>query len=113
MRINDYAGHAVRTYVPRRKLRLSTTYRIPQLQQLKVGANLQYQSHVSYDTSGTAYQGGYAVVGLMARYDFSKNWSASLNLNNIFDRKYLNSVSQGSGYYAAPANGSITLNWKY
>lgn len=113
MRINDDAGHAVRTYVPRRQLRLSTTYRIPQLQQLKVGANLQYQSHVSYDTSGTAYQGGYAVVGLMARYDFSKNWSASLNLNNVFDKKYLYSVSQGSGYYAAPANGSVTLNWKY
>lgn len=113
MRINDDAGNAVRTYVPRRQLRMSTTYRVPQLQQLKLGANLQVQSHVSYNAAGTAYQGGYTVVGLMARYDFSKNWSASLNLNNIFDRKYLNSVSQGSGYYAAPVNGSITLNWKY
>jgi outer membrane receptor for ferric coprogen and ferric-rhodotorulic acid len=113
MRINDEDGNAVRTYVPRQQLRMSTTYRVPQVQQLKVGANLQYQSHVSYDTSNAAYQGGYAVVGLMARYDFSKNWSASLNLNNVFDKKYLNSVSYGSGYYAAPANGSITLNWKY
>lgn len=113
MHVNDDDGKPVRTYVPRRQLRVSTTYRLPQFEKLKVGANLQYQGKVSYDSSNAAYQGGYAVVGLMARYDFSRNWSATLNLNNVFDRKYLNSVSQGSGYYAAPANGSVTVNWKY
>ncbi len=113
MRMTGDDGSSVRTYVPRKQLRLSTTYRLPQLQQLKVGASLNYQSKTSYDTTNAAYQGGYSLLNLMASYDINKNLSVSFNLNNVFNKKYLNSVSQGTAYYAAPINGSLAINWKY
>jgi len=113
MRMTDDDGNPVRTYVPRRQLRLSTTYRLPQLQQLKIGASMNYQSNVSYLSSTTAYQGGYSVLNLMASYDINKNLNLAFNLYNALNKKYLNSVSQGSGYYAAPINGSVAIIWKY
>ncbi|MBP0599797.1 TonB-dependent siderophore receptor [Herbaspirillum sp. LeCh32-8] len=113
MRIVGDDGAQVRNYVPRRQLRLSTTYRVPQLEQLKVGASLLYQGKTSYDTSNAAYQGGYSVFNLMSSYEISRNLTLSFNLNNVFNKKYLYSVSQGSGYYAPPVNGSVAINWKY
>jgi outer membrane receptor for ferric coprogen and ferric-rhodotorulic acid len=113
MRITDDDGTSVRSYVPRRQLRLSTTYRLPQLEQLKIGAALLYQSKTSNNATNSAYQGGYAVLNLMSSYEIDKNLSVSLNLNNVFNKQYLYSVSQGSGYYAPPINGSVAINWKY
>lgn len=113
MRITDDDGIAVRTYVPRRQLRLSTTYRVPQVEQLKVGASMVYQGKTRYDNTNAAYQGGYSVLNLMSSYEINKNLIVAVNLNNVLDKKYLNSVSQGSGYYAAPFNGSVAISWKY
>ncbi|BEV14364.1 TonB-dependent receptor [Herbaspirillum sp. DW155] len=113
LRMTDDSGASVRTYVPRKQVRLSTTYRVPQLEQLKVGASLLYQSKTSYDTTNAAYQGGYSVFNLMSSYEINKHLCVSLNLNNVFNKKYLYSVSQGSGYYAPPINGSLAINWKY
>ncbi|MNY75353.1 Ferric-pseudobactin receptor precursor [compost metagenome] len=49
----------------------------------------------------------------MARYDFSDHLSATLNVNNVFDKKYISSVSDWwySGYSGAPR--SVALNVKY
>jgi outer membrane receptor for ferric coprogen and ferric-rhodotorulic acid len=113
MRVTDDNGVSVRSFVPRRQLRLSTTYRLPQLEQFKVGASLLYQSKTSSDATNSAYQGGYSVLNLMSSYEISKNLSVSLNLNNVFNKKYFYSVKQGSGYYAPPINGSVSINWKY
>ncbi|MFL9924106.1 TonB-dependent siderophore receptor [Herbaspirillum lusitanum] len=113
MRMTDDNGNSVRTFVPRRQLRMSTTYRLPQMEQIKVGASLLYQSKTSYDATNAAYQGGYSVLNLMSSYEISKNLSVSFNLNNVFNKKYLYSVKQGSGYYAPPINGSVAINWKY
>jgi outer membrane receptor for ferric coprogen and ferric-rhodotorulic acid len=74
---------------------------------------MNYQSNVSYLSSTTAYQGGYSVLNLMASYDINKNLNLAFNLYNALNKKYLNSVSQGSGYYAAPINGSVAIIWKY
>lgn len=112
-RITGDDGSSVRLYVPRHQLRLSTTYRLPQMEQVKVGASLNYQSKTSYDSTNAAYQGGYSVVNLMASYDISKNLSVSANLNNLFNKKYLTSVYWSQSYYAAPVNGSISVNWRY
>ncbi|EJN07850.1 TonB-dependent siderophore receptor [Herbaspirillum sp. YR522] len=113
MRITDDNGVSVRSFVPRRQLRLSTTYRVPQLERVKLGASLLYQGRTSSDALNTAYQGGYSVLNLMSSYEISKNLSVSLNLNNVFNKKYFYSVKQGSGYYAPPINGSLAINWKY
>ncbi|PHM19761.1 MAG: TonB-dependent siderophore receptor [Curvibacter sp. PD_MW3] len=117
MTIKDPAGNEARTFMPRQMLRLSATYRVPGLEQLKVGGNLSWQ-----DDTYARYQGSeirqkaYALLNLMARYDISKKVYATMNLNNATNEKYLNSLywgSWGQGFYGAPRNASVALNWTY
>ena len=58
-------------------------------------------------------QDGYALLGLMARYEFAPGWSATLNLDNLTDEKYLTSLYWGQGYYGAPRNYTLSLNWRF
>jgi len=115
--IKDPDGKDVRTYVPRQMLRLSSTYRVQGLEQLKLGGNLSWEddAHVVYN--GTEIrQSAYAVLNLMARYDISSKLYTTVNVNNATDVKHLNSLywgSWGQGHYGAPRNVNVALNWRY
>lgn len=102
-------NHAV-TYSPKHLFKAAGTYRIPGMEQLKVGASLNWQDEVS---NGIAKQEAYGVINLMANYEIDPNWSVSANLNNATDEKYLTSLYWSQAYYAAPRNASLTLSWKY
>jgi outer membrane receptor for ferric coprogen and ferric-rhodotorulic acid len=114
-------GENVRTYVPRRMAKLATTYRIPGLEQLKVGANVKWQDDIyrdqdATDTSGNEIitrQGSYALLGVMTSYDFTPKISATLNLNNVTDRKYINSLYWAQGFYGAGRNWWLSVNYKF
>ncbi|MDG9671437.1 TonB-dependent siderophore receptor [Hahella sp. CR1] len=122
--IEDKDGEDAKTYVPRRMLRLSSSYRVPSLERLKVGASLSWQDDI-YREQGVATTGpnagesirttqeDYMLVNLMAKYDFTDNWSATLNLDNITDEKYLNSLYWAQSYYGAPRSAKLTVNWTY
>ena len=107
-----------RTYAPKHMLRVSTVYRVPQLPQLKVGANLSWQDDIYRsvtlpDGSGARIeQDAYALIGLMASYDIDPNWSVSANPNNLTNEKYISSLYWEQGFYGAPRNLSATLTWK-
>lgn len=121
LRIEDATGAEARTFIPRRTARLSARYRVPAMPQLKLGATLRWQSDI-HRVNGTqaapdgsaiiARQPGYAVLGLMARYEFSERLSAHLLLNNVTDRKYLASLYWDQSLLGAGRNGQLTLNWK-
>ena len=101
--------HAV-TYSPKHMLRASSTYRIPGLEQLKVGASMSWQDDIR---NGIAEQDAYALVNLMASYEIDRNWTVSANLNNLTDEKYLTSLYWTQAYYGAPRNASMTVSWNY
>ncbi|GIZ10837.1 TonB-dependent siderophore receptor [Pseudomonas sp. NCCP-436] len=108
-----------RTYAPKHMLRASTVYRVPQLPQLKVGANLSWQDDIyravtlADGSRARIEQDDYALLGLMASYDIDPNWSVSANLNNLTNEKYISSLYWEQGFYGAPRNASMTLSWKY
>jgi outer membrane receptor for ferric coprogen and ferric-rhodotorulic acid len=81
----------------------------------KVSGSLNWQSDIFRDegSGNIIRQGSYAVLNLMARYDVNPKLSIALNLNNVSDQKYLTSLYWSQAYYAAPRNGSVTVNWKY
>lgn len=116
----DPDGHNVRTYVPRRTFRLATSYRFPAAG-VKLGATLRWQDAIRRDQGAVATdgseivtrQGGYAVLGLMAGYDFAPGWSATLNLDNVTDRKYLTSLYWGQAYYAAPRSWMLDVRYSF
>ena len=112
---NRDTGAAARTYVPRKTLRLSTTYKLAALPALKLGASLKWQDDIErvQTATVTTRQDAYALLDLMARYDFTKNLSATVNLNNVTNERYVTSLYWSQGYYGAPRNGSVSLNWQY
>ncbi len=113
--IEDGDGEKTRRYVPSHSVRGSVTYRLPGMPQARVGTRVQWQSATEADGNHRVRQEAYALVDLMGSYDFDANWSASLNLNNVFDRKYLLSLYQsaGSTNYGAPRNLTASVTWKY
>ena len=80
-----------------------------------VGSRVQWQSSTQVDSNSRVQQSAYALVDLMASYDFDDHWSTALNLNNVTDQKYLLSLYQaaGSTNYGAPRNVTASVSWKY
>ena len=115
LRITGNDGSDARTFIPRKQLHLSSTYQLPALPKLKVGASLRWQDqiHLAVSDAVTLRQGAYADLGLMASYELSRNVSLALNLNNVTDKKHLTSLYWDQSLYAAGRNGSATLSWKY
>lgn len=119
LRIRGDDGAPVRTYVPRKTLRLATSYRLPLLPALKLGASLKWQSDFERtDPLGSAsvvtHQDAYALLDLMARYELTPSLSVTAKLENATGKKYLNSLMwPGQTFYGAPRNGSVALRWTY
>ena len=119
--LTDPQGQDIKTYTPRKIFRLTTVYRLPFLESVKVGASLSWQDDIyrnevyDYATGATTRirQDAYTLVNLMARYDIDRNLSVSANFNNVTDEKYLTSLMWPQAYYGAPRNFTVALNWKY
>jgi len=112
-KLEDEAGNDAREFLPRKTLKLSTTYTIPEFSNLKLGAALRWQSEVGMQDLVWIEQGSYAVVDVMAGVDVTPNVRATLNIKNLFDEKYLTSLMWNQSYYAAPRNASVTLNYRF
>lgn len=119
----DAEGERNNTTFPRHMVKLWTTYRLPgALSRLTVGGGVNWQSK-TYSTVSTwrvsrpLYweQKSYAIASLMARYDFNDKLSATLNVNNLFDKKYVNSVSDWwfSGNYGTPRSFNLNVKYKF
>ncbi|WP_249679635.1 TonB-dependent siderophore receptor [Pseudomonas abieticivorans] len=115
VRIDDADGNKARQYVPTHSIRGMATYRLPGMPQAKIGTRVSWQSAVENDSNSAIRQNAYALVDLMASYDIDSNWSTSLNLNNVTDRKYLLSLynSATTASYGAPRNLTASVTWKY
>ena len=112
MRIEDPEGRAVRRFVARNTGRLNISYSPPALPALKLGAAAQYQSRI-VSPSGLGRQGDYALLDLLGAYSITPNVTASVNLRNVTNTKYLTATNFDGGYYGAPRTvlGTITLRY--
>ena len=112
-------GVLTNTIQPSNMLRVSTTYRLPgALKDLTVGGGVNWQNEIwttatlPNKTKTRVSQGSYALANLMARYQISPKLSASLNINNLFDKTYFRRVGfYNGGYYGEPR--SVALNLRY
>ncbi|MES2532434.1 MAG: TonB-dependent siderophore receptor [Pseudomonadota bacterium] len=110
---------AVNTNQPKHLFKLNTSYRLPGAwRKLVVGGSLSWQSETYYQTSDAnmwrATQPSYALVGLMARYEFDRHLSVSLNVNNVFDKTYMPGLgSYGTGVYGDPRNALLNVIYKF
>lgn len=107
------------TNLPRHTLKLFSTYTLPgALSQWTVGGGFRWQSETYTDATNLAgvthriTQPNYMVVDAMARYAFNERWSAQLNVNNVFDKSYLNDPWSDS-YYGDPLNAMLTVSARF
>jgi len=123
--ITDSYDRPVLTASARDTVKLFTTYEFEDsMEGLTVGGGVRWQSETYKDGVGPNNDGilgtsddrltqdAYAVVDLMARYDFNANVSGSLNINNVFDQNYITAFRQGS-QYGEPRSFTVSLRGKF
>ncbi len=70
------------------------------------------------DGSAQAYdftQPGHAIWDLMLQYQIDPRWSLSLNVNNVLDKRYYQTVgaAYGGNMQGLPRNAMLTLRGKF
>lgn len=113
---------------PKHVVRLNTTYRLPgQWRKLTVGGGVSMQSHTvavpfpgrpngngGFAANEPLRVSGYTLVNLMARYEFSDQLSATLNVNNLFDKTYYRQYGFYDGLiYGEPRRITLGLQARF
>ncbi|MET1115878.1 MAG: TonB-dependent siderophore receptor [Comamonas sp.] len=106
-------GQSFNSYTPKHLLRLWSTYQLPgELNAFTLGGGVNAQS-ASWRQIGAvrAANGGRAVWSALLKYQIDRNWTAALNVNNLFDKRYFSSSTAlvNGNYYGDPRNVMLTL----
>lgn len=60
-------------------------------------------------------QEAYTLLDLMTSYKATENVDVRLNINDVFDKKYYQSIGTntvyGSSHYGDPRNAMVTVRW--
>lgn len=93
---------------PRHSGSLWTTYRITP--KLRVGGGLNYRGEQNPEGNRTVLADSFVTGDLMAEYTFTDMWSAKLNVTNVTDKLYADSLYRG--FYVPGASRSVQLTVK-
>jgi len=102
--------------LPLDTFRLWSTYRMPgEWERLTLGGGVNWNAKQSLLTTRNTRitQEHYAVASLMARYKLSDNIAATLNVENLFDKKYYAGLAGNYGHYGAPRNATLNLRYDF
>jgi len=113
-------GKPYSIFSPRHQLKLWSNYRFGGdsfLGRVSIGLGMQAQG-AAQSTRGQRdliVNSGYAVFNGRIAYEIDRHYSLSLNVNNVFDRKYYASVGTTNTYnfYGEPRSFMLTLRASY
>ncbi|WP_226478175.1 TonB-dependent siderophore receptor [Pseudomonas sp. MWU16-30323] len=120
--VRDDQDQKISTFEPEDQVKLYTTYKLKgDLDKLTVGGGVRWQSVGWQDIYNTPHRGyeefsqeAYWLVDVMTRYQITKNVSATLNVNNIFDKSYYTNIGfYNSAAYGEPRNFMVTTRWDF
>lgn len=115
LKLEDDNGDPTYKWVPRSTVNLAISSRVPGMPQLTVGASGRWQSGTSNvdGYSGVLIrQDAYAVLNLFGRWQMTDKASLRANIDNVTDEKYIASLYQ-IGYYGAPRNYSLSVDFRF
>ncbi len=119
-RAKDAQGVDVAADYPRKLLKVFTQYTLTGAARgLSLGGGVDWEGSTPRTETNPATglvehvgQTAYALVNLMARFDFNKQWAAQLNVSNVFDKKYRS--TSWSGYtYGEPRRVLLTAKYSF
>jgi len=102
-------------WVPRHTANLALSARLPALPSVRLGASGRWRSRTSnWDDGGIAllHQRAYGTINAFAEWSATDRLSLRANIDNITNEKYLTSMYY-VGYYGAPRNYTLSLNWRF
>jgi outer membrane receptor for ferric coprogen and ferric-rhodotorulic acid len=126
-----YRDAALPGATPRHLFKLWTSKQLPAgLQRWTIDGHVQAQSSSSnsyeaciFDAQADcvdyatfkAVQSSYAIVSLRASYAIDSHWRVALDVNNVFDHTYYESLGSTSGdnWYGEPRNFMVRIDGKY
>lgn len=120
--VRDDNDAKISTFEPENQLTLFTTYNLPgALDQWTVGGGGRWQSRAWQDIWNSPHseyeefeQKPYWVVDLMTKYQITPALSATVNLNNVFDKYYYTNIGfYNSAVYGEPRNVMLTTRWNF
>ena len=120
--VRDDKDLKISTFEPEDQVKLFTTYKLKgNLDKLTVGGGVRWQSVGWQDIYNTPHQqyeefsqDAYWLVDLMTKYQVTKNLSATLNVNNLFDKHYYTNIGfYNSAAYGEPRNFMVTTRWNF
>ncbi|TBV09724.1 TonB-dependent siderophore receptor [Stutzerimonas kirkiae] len=117
-RSENQEGERQFTYLPVDTVKLFTTYQLPgAYDKLTIGGGMNWNAKMSaYNQyiDGTARQDDHFVFNAMARYRVNEHLSAVLNINNLFDKEYYQSINTYAfAYYGEPRNAKLTVRYDF
>ncbi len=129
---NRTVGGELSTITPKHMAKLFSTYRLPgDWSKFRVGGGVDIQSATKvsgtasyYDSNGNVtdadvpfdyQQSGYAVWNALVDYQLDEHWNVALNGNNLFDKKYYQTVGTSTygNVYGDPRNVMLTVRATY
>ena len=102
-------GGSTYEWIPRTTVNFRYVTRLAALPALELGVGGRWQSDVR--KIGGARQDAYLLANGFAAYALNERTTLRLNVNNLFDKKYVGGLSYGA-IYGAPRNASVTLDYK-
>lgn len=120
--LRDEHGDKASTWEPEDQLSFFTSYKLKgPLDRLTLGGGARWQSRswqVVYNRPKAQNeefsQEAYWVVDAMAKYQVSEHLSATLNVNNLFDKQYYTNIGfYNTAYYGTPRNVMLTTRWDF
>lgn len=112
-------GENFNSAAPRHLFKVATDYRLPgELNHLRVGGSFYAQSTMVQTEFGKDYkieQKAYHLTSLHAVYEVSKNLEVQYNLDNVFDKKYYQTLGNPNywNFYGEPRNFNLALRARF
>jgi len=103
---------------PKHMLRLWSDYQLAGgLEKWRVGAGVNYRSEQKTDsaTMKNPVQGAYAIWNARVAYRIDKTWTASLNVENLFNKRYYSNISANylHNYVGEPRNFLLSMRGSF
>ena len=109
--VQDEQGNDANTWAPRDVVTFQLAYTVPAAPEVELGFGGRWQSEIS-NVDYNVEQGAYFLGNVYASQAFSENLIVRMNINNIFDKKYINSLHT-IGYYGAGINAQLSAAYTF
>ena len=115
----EQKGEDFNSAAPRHLFKLATDYRLPgALNHMRIGGSFYAQSTMVQREYGKTYkiqQDAYQLTNLHAVYEINKNLELQYNLDNVFDKKYYQTLGNPNywNFYGEPRNFNMALRAKF